>query len=119
VSDANERAKFEQWLVDVHGLSSEWQENRNCYEQFPAHLAYRAWLASGSRIRELEAQLERCRAANVYDANAHKRVAELKAVLRKLIDSYMSGEGWFANVVAEAQALLTDTETLTQREVKP
>lgn len=38
------------------------------------------------RIRELEAQLERCRAANVYDANAHRRVSELESALRKYGD---------------------------------
>lgn len=30
----------------------------------------------------LEADLARCRAANVYDAEAHKRVADLEAALR-------------------------------------
>jgi hypothetical protein len=33
------------------------------------------------RIRELEAQLERCRAANVYDGNAHRRVSEIETEL--------------------------------------
>jgi hypothetical protein len=31
----------------------------------------------------LAAELARCRAANVYDANAHRRVSELEAALRK------------------------------------
>jgi len=35
------------------------------------------------RIRDLEAQLERSRSTNVYDGNAHKRVADLEAALRK------------------------------------
>ena len=34
-----------------------------------------------TRIRELEAQLERCRSANVYDGNAHRMVSELEAAL--------------------------------------
>jgi hypothetical protein len=33
-----------------------------------------------ARVKELEAQLERCRAANVYDGNAHRRVSELEAL---------------------------------------
>ena len=39
---------------------------------------------SHARIRELEAQLERCRAANVYDGNAHKRVTDLETALAEL-----------------------------------
>ena len=34
-----------------------------------------------SRIRDIEAQLERYRAANVYDGNAHRRVSELETEL--------------------------------------
>jgi hypothetical protein len=41
------------------------------------------WDAAEDRIRELEAQLERCRSANVYDGNAHRRVSELEAALRE------------------------------------
>lgn len=33
------------------------------------------------RIRDLEAQLERSRSANVYDGNAHRRVSEIEAEL--------------------------------------
>lgn len=32
--------------------------------------------------RSLLAELERCRAANVYDAEAHRKVAELEAAVR-------------------------------------
>jgi hypothetical protein len=35
------------------------------------------------RAERLEAQLKCCRAANLYDANAHKRVAELEAALKE------------------------------------
>lgn len=38
-----ERASFEQWLSSVHGLESTWQPERNCYADFPAHLAWTAW----------------------------------------------------------------------------
>ena len=34
-----ERAAYEQWLAYEHGLDSEWQPERNCYKDFPAHLA--------------------------------------------------------------------------------
>jgi hypothetical protein len=34
-----------------------------------------------ARIAQLEAELGRCRAANVYDAEAHRRVAQLEAAL--------------------------------------
>lgn len=40
------REEFEAWLLDIHGLESEWQEARNCFKDFPAHLAYQAWQAS-------------------------------------------------------------------------
>jgi hypothetical protein len=33
------------------------------------------------RIRDLEAQLERSRSANVYDGNAHRRVSEIETEL--------------------------------------
>jgi hypothetical protein len=40
---SQERDTFEKWLHDVHGLESEWQEHRNCYRDFQAHLAFCAW----------------------------------------------------------------------------
>jgi hypothetical protein len=41
------------------------------------------WLASQEdRIALLEADLARCRAANVYDGEAHRKVAQLEAALR-------------------------------------
>lgn len=47
---SNDRSAFEHWLHDVHGLESVWQEERNCYKDFPAHLAYSAWCASRERL---------------------------------------------------------------------
>jgi hypothetical protein len=38
------------------------------------------------RIAELEAQLARSNAANVYDGNAHRRVSELEAALHDIRD---------------------------------
>ena len=39
------RQAFEAWLLAVQGLSATWNDARNCYEQFPAHLAWQAWQA--------------------------------------------------------------------------
>lgn len=40
------REAFEKWLLDVHMLTSEWQPDRNCFKDFPAHLAWQAWQAT-------------------------------------------------------------------------
>ena len=45
---AEQRAAFEAWLLDEQGLTATWDEERNCYEEFPAHLAWRAWLAASN-----------------------------------------------------------------------
>ena len=44
------REEFEAWLLEVHGLDSEWQEKRNCFADFPAHLAFQAWQASRAAL---------------------------------------------------------------------
>lgn len=36
------------------------------------------------RIRALEGELARCRAANVYDGNAHRKVAEFEVALQRI-----------------------------------
>lgn len=43
-----DRQDFEAWLLEVHGLTAEWQPERNCYKEYPAHLAFQAWGASQS-----------------------------------------------------------------------
>jgi len=40
------RDEFQKWLLNEHGLYSRWQEDRNCYADFPAHLAWKAWQAA-------------------------------------------------------------------------
>lgn len=40
------RETFEKWLLDKMGLQAEWQPERNCYKQFTAHLAWKAWQAA-------------------------------------------------------------------------
>ena len=44
------REEFEAWLLEVHGLTSEWSEERNCFQDYPAHLAYKAWRASRAAL---------------------------------------------------------------------
>ena len=46
------RAAFEAWLLDTHLLTSEWQESRNCFKDYPAHLAFQAWQAATKAERE-------------------------------------------------------------------
>lgn len=43
---SDKRAAFEKWLDETMGLQCEWQEERNCYKEFAAHLAWKAWDAS-------------------------------------------------------------------------
>jgi hypothetical protein len=40
------RQEFEAWLQEVHLLDATWNEERNCYDEFPAHLAFKAWCAA-------------------------------------------------------------------------
>lgn len=49
---------FERWLSEKHCLSSEWQPERNCYRDFQAHLAWRAWLASRERALSQRSTVE-------------------------------------------------------------
>jgi len=55
--DIVERAAFEKWLMDVHGLDSVWNEERNCFDDFPAHLAFKAWQAASSEAAQTIAAL--------------------------------------------------------------
>lgn len=43
---APERAAFEAWLMAEHLLDATWNADRNCYDEFPAHLAWKAWRAA-------------------------------------------------------------------------
>lgn len=40
------RKDFEQWLLEEHGLVGTWDTDRNCYQEFPAHLAWKSWQAA-------------------------------------------------------------------------
>jgi hypothetical protein len=44
-----QRQEFELWLDVRHDLASEWQPSRNCFKDFPAHLAWCAWRESRQR----------------------------------------------------------------------
>lgn len=41
-----ERVDFEAWLQKEHGLSGTWNDARNCFDEFPCHLAFKAWKAA-------------------------------------------------------------------------
>ncbi|HCF7194742.1 TPA: hypothetical protein NIJ32_002207 [Pseudomonas aeruginosa] len=45
------REEFEAWLLREHGLESEWQDERNCFKDYPAHLAFKVWQASRAALR--------------------------------------------------------------------
>jgi hypothetical protein len=50
-----DREGFEAWLLDVHGLTDEWEETRNCYKAFFVHLAWKAWQAARAEsAKEIE-----------------------------------------------------------------
>ena len=48
----SDRQAFEKWLLDVHLLTGTWDYTRNCYVEFPCHLAHKAWCASAQRFGE-------------------------------------------------------------------
>lgn len=43
-----EMEQFEKWLLDEQGLEGTWNDTRNCFDEFPAHLAFKAWQARGA-----------------------------------------------------------------------
>ncbi|HBO6118772.1 TPA: hypothetical protein L4583_005750 [Pseudomonas aeruginosa] len=45
------REEFEAWLLREHGLESEWQDERNCFKDYSAHLAFKAWQASRAALK--------------------------------------------------------------------
>lgn len=47
------RSKFETWLVTVHWLTGTWDDTRNCYTEFPIHLAFKAWQAGEAQRTEM------------------------------------------------------------------
>jgi hypothetical protein len=44
----HKRKAFEEWLQREQGLDATWNEQRKCYNEFPAHLAYKAWLQAST-----------------------------------------------------------------------
>ena len=45
-ANMDNRQRFETWLGKEHLLTCTWNEQRNCYDEYPAHLAYCAWRAA-------------------------------------------------------------------------
>ncbi|AXS87430.1 hypothetical protein D0Y56_10845 [Pseudomonas aeruginosa] len=73
------REEFEAWLLREHGLESEWQEERNCFKDYPAHLAFKAWQASRAALR---VELPKSDYADQLDGDAY--VMESRAVAKAL-----------------------------------
>ena len=69
MSEAHEKTRIRQ-LTDA---AAHWEHKYANARQYNRNLE--------DRNKELEAQLERCRAANVYDGNAHRRVSEIETEL--------------------------------------
>lgn len=68
------REEFEAWLLREHGLESEWQEERNCFKDYPAHLAFKAWQASRAALRvELPSEKEESNANYRFSEYSHSR----------------------------------------------
>jgi hypothetical protein len=68
------------------------------------------------RIRALEAELARSRAANVYDAAAHARVSEIEAALREVLTAYESDDGvWPDGLHPRVRALTSETQSFPRR----
>jgi len=44
-------AEFETWLDETMGVQSVWVPERNCYRDYQAHLAWKAWLESRRRCQ--------------------------------------------------------------------
>src|SRR4051812_43920571 len=54
---ADQRAAFEAWLLKEHLLTATWNEERNCFDEFPAHLPYQAWQAA---VTDADDRLKAC-----------------------------------------------------------
>ena len=67
---------FEKWLDETMGLDAEWDAERNCYKEFAAHLAWKAWQASPIRAATVE-QATRAEA---------EKGGELADLLRKVVE---------------------------------
>lgn len=51
-----ERRAFEAWLEQEQMLTATWDEARNCYAEFPAHLAWRSWQARAAAAMAKETE---------------------------------------------------------------
>lgn len=114
IEDDPERAAFEKWLMAAHMLDATWNVGRNCYDEFPAHLAFKAWQqarpkrAVVGRLINLAAQCARREPLGAFDslteakhighrqfasayAEAHEAVVLLSIELRRVADALRSG----------------------------
>jgi heme-degrading monooxygenase HmoA len=71
-NNIEERKKFEEWLLDHQQLTATWDEKRNSYTRFQAHLAWKAWQQSAHNTAQLERGREIAREilrTSVYSGN--------------------------------------------------
>lgn len=52
------RDEFEKWLLKEQGLTGTWDAERNCYSEFPCHIAFKAWQAARNDAWILRKQAE-------------------------------------------------------------
>jgi hypothetical protein len=70
-----EREEFEKWLIAHHGLQSDWSIERNCFVDYQAHLAFKAFQA-GRRSRQKQ-DAEICRENNPIPWSDPKNVKKM------------------------------------------
>jgi DNA segregation ATPase FtsK/SpoIIIE-like protein len=116
------REEFEAWLLEVHGLDSVWQEERNCFADFPAHLAYQAWQASreaaeqsamGPELQAMLSQFEADENAQIQRAETFVRAtsrASISAIQRNFKLNYGSACRLMDKLVARGIVSPIDSE---------
>lgn len=117
----DERSEYEQWLQDVQWLNSKWEAERNCFADFPAHLAHQAWEhraalaeAEMAEVREkLDIQMARAnslgRACQDMEAERDELRAELERVkLDARRYEWLSSQSWFSNSIGAYGAIEGD-----------
>ncbi|HGM6917678.1 TPA: hypothetical protein ACKQDM_005636 [Pseudomonas aeruginosa] len=87
------REEFEAWVLREHGLESEWQDERNCFKDYPAHLAFKAWQASRAALR-VEDEIDRLKAENeeLRRLCSCAKQYDLSMTLRRMIDAVLEGD---------------------------
>lgn len=118
---SNDRSAFDRWLHDVHGLESVWQEERNCYKDFPAHLAYSAWCASRERLPPTATQsdsaalLDTFETAVIAHARSFRQSLSIKRSEALAIDDHFAGRPVLRpDLVSKNEPAVTDNRCIAQ-----